>query len=115
VGEFQISKKVFVERLKPWKVSICGWYLEMEIVKVDRQGRFYLPKEVRKAAGIDEGTVLDVTVSHGEIVLRARKQSIARDGRGVFRVKRPVEDVDREIKEKSIEKSLGELDEVRRR
>lgn len=90
-------------------------YLEMEIVKVDRQGRFYIPKDIRRAAGIDEETVLEITVSKGEIVLRARKKSIAREGRGVFKIRRPIIDVDKEIREKSIEKSLGDLDEIHRR
>ncbi len=87
----------------------------MEVVKVDRQGRFYIPKDIRRAAGIDEETVLEITFSEGEIVLRARKRSVAREGRGVFKIRRHIEDVDKEIGEKSVEKSMGELDEVRRR
>jgi len=31
----------------------------MEIVKVDRQGRFYLPKAIREAAGIDDQSILE--------------------------------------------------------
>jgi len=87
----------------------------MEIVKVDRQGRFYLPKAIREAVGIDDQSVLEVTASKGEIVLRLKKQSIARDSRGIFRIAKHFEDIDREIREKSKEKSLGELNEIRRR
>ena len=87
----------------------------MEIVKVDRQGRFYLPKAVRKAAGIEEETVLEVSASKGQIVLRVREESVAKTGRGIFKIKKHLEDVDKEIRERSSQKALGELDEIRRR
>jgi len=82
---------------------------------MDRQGRFYLPKSIRRVAGIDEETVLEVTASEGQIILRAREASITKTGRGIFRIGRHIEDVDEEIEEKSLQKALGEMNEIRRR
>jgi len=87
----------------------------VEILRIDSQGRFYLPKNIRKAAGIEGSTVLEVIASEGEIVLRARKESVAKGSRGIFKVKNHIGDLDKEIKEKSLQESLGELDEIRRR
>lgn len=86
----------------------------MELVKIDRHGRFYLRKEIRKAAGIDDETVLEVTASEGKIVLTPRKESIAKASRGIFKINRHIDDVDKEIEEKSLKKILGELDDLRR-
>jgi len=81
---------------------------------MDSQGRFYLPKAIKKAARINEETVLEATASEGQIILRARKTSIAKTGRGIFRIEKHIEDVDEEIKEKSLQKALGEMNEIRR-
>jgi len=87
----------------------------MEVVKVDSQGRFYLPKAIRKAAGIEGETVLEITASRGQIILKVREESVAKAGRGAFKIKGHIEDVDREIRERALQKVLGELDEIRRR
>ncbi|MFQ6074853.1 MAG: AbrB/MazE/SpoVT family DNA-binding domain-containing protein [Candidatus Bathyarchaeia archaeon] len=87
----------------------------MAVVKMDSQGRFYLPKAIRRAAGIDEETLLEVTASEGQIILRVREAIIAKTGRGIFRIKRHIEDVDGEIEEGSLQRALGEMNEIRRR
>jgi len=87
----------------------------MEFVKVDSQGRVYLPRGVREAAGLEPETVLEVTATEGRITLTVRGESVAESGRGVFRIKRPIGDVDREIRERSLRAAAGELDEIRGR
>jgi len=87
----------------------------MEVVKVDSQGRFYLPKAIRKAAGIEGETVLEIMASRGQIILKVREESVAKAGRGAFKIKGRIEDVDRKVRERALQKVLGELDEIRRR
>ena len=42
-----------------------------EITGVDRAGRMVIPKEIRKAAGIDEGTKILITITgEGRIILQ---------------------------------------------
>ncbi len=102
-------------RFKFWKAVLYGRDGKMEIVKVDSQGRFYLPKSVREAAGIKEEAILEVAASKGQIVLRVREGSVAKKGKGVFKIQKHVEDVDKEIRKRSLQKVLGEIDEIRRR
>jgi|GEM_PF-2749813 len=87
----------------------------MEVVRVDGQGRFYLPRTVRKQAGIEGEAVLEAAASKGQVTLRVRKGSVAKSGRGAFKVRKHIEDVDREIEKSSLQKVLGELNEIRRR
>jgi len=87
----------------------------MEMAKVDKQGRVYLPKAVRKAVGIRKKAVLEVRVDEGKIILSRRRGSVAESGRGIFKLKHPIEDVDEEIRKRSIEAGMGELYEIRGR
>lgn len=44
------------------------WYIHRsmeEIAGIDRAGRIVIPKEIRKAAGIDEGAKILITISGG--------------------------------------------------
>jgi len=45
----------------------------------------------------------------GEIILKPRRASIAREGRGIFKLSRPLKDVDRIIREASIDCLLGDV------
>lgn len=87
----------------------------MELAKVDNQGRVYLSKSVREAAGIKPETVLEITTTRGTITLSVREGSAAESGRGVFKIERSIEDVDKEIRKRSLKAALGELSEIRRR
>ena len=84
-------------------------------MKVDKQGRFYLPRAIRKEAGIEEEAILEAIASEGQIILKVREKSVAKTGRGLFRIKKHIKDVDKEIREASLQKALDEMDELRRR
>lgn len=105
----------FVERFKFWKNPFYGWCIKMEFVKVDGQGRIYLPRVVRETVGIKPETVLEITATKGRITLSVRKESVAESGRGIFKITRSIENVDKEIRERSLQRALGELSEIRGR
>lgn len=42
----------------------------MPLVKVDRNGRITLPKELRAILGIQEGDVLEIDIQSGNIILK---------------------------------------------
>ncbi len=77
-------------------------------------GRVYLPRDVREALRISAEEVLDVNVVGEKIVLE-RKRGVARDSRGIFKLKRHVENVDVEISRQSVKAAARELREIRRR
>jgi len=85
----------------------------MEFVKVDTQGRVYLSKAVREVAGIKGEAVLEVTAVEGKIVLSRREENVAESSRGVFKLRRRIGDVDEEIRKRSVQAGLGELNEIR--
>ena len=49
---------------------------------------------MREAAGIKGGAVLEVTAVEGKIVLSKRDERVAKSGRGIFKLRRRVGDVD---------------------
>ncbi len=79
-----------------------------ETVSVDEQGRIYLPKHVRDKVQIETGMVLDVSVRGKKIVIEPHK-SIVRESRGIFRTKKPIEDIDKVAKEATYEAAAKEL------
>lgn len=42
----------------------------MNVIKVHKKGVIVLPKSIREELGIDEGTLLEVTIEEGKIVLK---------------------------------------------
>lgn len=42
----------------------------MNVIKVHKKGLIVLPKSIREELGIDEGTLLEVTIEEGKIVLK---------------------------------------------
>ena len=72
------------------------------VVRVRHKGQITLPAEVRDAAQLDEGAVLDVAIRSGEIVLRPvdSPQGNGNSGSSVLpddlqaRLERALEDVD---------------------
>jgi bifunctional DNA-binding transcriptional regulator/antitoxin component of YhaV-PrlF toxin-antitoxin module len=85
------------------------------VTKIDRSGRVYLPRAIRKAARIGADAVLDLEAHEGEVILRRRTTSIAEKSRGLFKLRIHVEDLDRVIHTISAEEMEKELDEIRRR
>ncbi|NOZ77089.1 MAG: AbrB/MazE/SpoVT family DNA-binding domain-containing protein [Euryarchaeota archaeon] len=69
-----------------------------DIATVDKQGRVYLPKDIREKAGVEPGTRFHVE-TEGERIILEKRRSIVRESRGIFRTKKPIDDVDRVIKE----------------
>lgn len=79
-----------------------------ETVSVDEQGRVYLPKSVRDKAQIDAGMLVDITVADKKIVLKAHK-SIVRESKGIFRTKKPIEDIDKLAEKATYEEVAKEI------
>lgn len=87
----------------------------MAVAKIDKTGRVYLPRALRRAAGIASNSVLDVEAREGQVILRKRQTSIAESARGTFRLKVRLPDVDKAVRELSRADLKKELDEIRRR
>jgi len=89
--------------------------LELALSKIDKTGRVYIPGDLREALGMGPNEVLEVNVEGERIILERKKSSVAIKGRGLFKLKRRVEDVDVEIREGSLKTVARELREIRRR
>ncbi len=87
----------------------------MAKARLDQTGKVYIPRVIRKAAGIREGDLLDVKAQDSYVVIRRSKLRIAKQGRGQFKLKSSIKDVDREIERLSRIAAAGELGEIRRR
>ncbi len=87
----------------------------MAVSKLDKTGRVYIPGDLRDALGMSPDEVLEVKLEGERIILERKKSSVAVKGRGLFKVKRHVEDVDRAIREGSLKTAARELREIRRR
>ena len=87
----------------------------MALSKIDKTGRVYIPGDLREALGMGPNEVLEVNVEGERIILERKKSSVAIKGRGLFKLKRRVEDVDVEIREGSLKTVARELREIRRR
>ncbi len=87
----------------------------MALSKIDKTGRVYIPGDLREALGMSPNEVLEVNVEGERIILERKKSSVAMKGRGLFKLKRRVEDVDVEIREGSLKTVARELREIRRR
>ncbi|MFQ6136536.1 MAG: AbrB/MazE/SpoVT family DNA-binding domain-containing protein [Candidatus Hydrothermarchaeales archaeon] len=77
-------------------------------VSVDEQGRIYLPKSIRDKVQIESGAILDVSVKDRKIILGPHK-SIVRESKGIFRTKKPIEDIDRLAEEATYEEVAKDL------
>ena len=82
---------------------------------MDKMGRVYLPKDVRHALSIASDEPLDVNVVGEKIVLERKRKSVAEEARGIFKLKKRVENVDAEIHKQSIRVAARELREIHRR
>jgi len=89
--------------------------IELAISKVDKTGRVYIPGDLREALGIGLNEIVEVNVEGKRLILERKKSSVSAKGRGLFRIKRHVEDVDMEIRKGSLRATARELREIRRR
>ncbi len=55
-----------------------------ETIIVDRNGRVYLPKFIRKLLRLEPNSIMEVAVLDDQVILR-RVDSVAQSGRGMFR------------------------------
>lgn len=89
--------------------------LGLAVSKVDKTGRVYIPGDLREALGIGPGEVVEVNVQGERIIVERKKSSVAVKGRGLFKLKRHVKDVDVEIRKGSLRAAARELRAIRRR
>ena len=87
----------------------------MAVSKVDKTGRVYIPGDLREALRIGPNELVEVNVEGDRIILERKKSSVASKGRGLFKLKRHVEDVDTNIRKGSLKAAARELREIRRR
>lgn len=83
----------------------------VDVAVVDSQGRIYLKEKIRRKAGIEANSVVEIIANEGEIIIRPKK-SIASESKGIFRLKKrfkSVKNLDKLIKEISLAEALREL------
>src|SRR5437016_13768159 len=90
-------------------------HIELAISKVDKTGRVYIPGDLREALGIGLNEVVEVNVEGERLILKRRKSSVSTKGRGLFKLKRHVEDVDMEIRKGWLRATARKLREIGRR
>lgn len=62
------------------------------IVKIDKQGRIYLPKKLRNSI---KERVFKVRKEKGTLIFEP--VNVAQEGRGIFSVETPIRDIDKKI------------------
>ena len=62
------------------------------IVKIDEQGRIYLPKKLRNSI---KERVFEVREEKGNLILDPKNSAL--EGRGIFSVETPIRDIDKKI------------------
>lgn len=87
----------------------------MAISRVDKTGRIYLPQEVRAALDISPDEPLNVNIVGEKIVLEKKRTGIAEQGRGLFKLRKHIENVDVEISRQSLRAGIREHRAIRRR
>jgi AbrB family looped-hinge helix DNA binding protein len=60
-----------------------------ETITVDRNGRIYLPKLIRRLLRLEPNSIMEVAVMDDQVILR-RVDSVVQRGRGMFRQADPV-------------------------
>lgn len=74
------------------------------IVRIDEQGRIYLPKKLRKHLG---ERVFEVREEKGRLIFEPI--NVAQEGRGIFTVETPIRDIDKKIEKYTREAVKDEL------
>ena len=78
--------------------------VKKSIVRIDEQGRIYLPKELRN---IVKERVFEVREEKGKLIFEP--VNVAQEGRGIFTVEKPIRDIDKKIEEYTREAVKDEL------
>lgn len=71
----------------------------MAVVKVSSKGQITLPKEIRDALGIKEGTKLQVLRIGKQVILISIPQDPIKALKGSVKFRRPIAEIMREIRE----------------
>jgi bifunctional DNA-binding transcriptional regulator/antitoxin component of YhaV-PrlF toxin-antitoxin module len=74
------------------------------IVKIDEQGRIYLPKKLRNSI---KERVFMVREEKGNLIFEP--VNVAEEGRGIFSVETPIRDIDKKIEQYTQEAVTDEL------
>ena len=74
------------------------------IVRIDKQGRIYLPKELRS---VIKERVFEVREEKGKLIFEP--VNFAQEGKGIFTVEKPIRDIDTKIEEYTREAVKDEL------
>ncbi len=74
------------------------------IVKIDEQGRIYLPKKLRNSI---KERVFMVREEKGNLIFEP--VNVAQEGRGIFSVETPLRDIDKKIEQYTREAVKDEL------
>jgi bifunctional DNA-binding transcriptional regulator/antitoxin component of YhaV-PrlF toxin-antitoxin module len=74
------------------------------IVKIDEQGRIYLPKRLRNSI---KERVFMVRKEKGNLIFEP--VNVAEEGRGIFSVETPIRDIDKKIEQYTKEAVTDEL------
>jgi bifunctional DNA-binding transcriptional regulator/antitoxin component of YhaV-PrlF toxin-antitoxin module len=74
------------------------------IVKIDEQGRIYLPKKLRDTI---KERVFEVREEKGNLIFES--VNVAQEGRGIFSVETPIRDIDKKIEQYTREAVKDEL------
>lgn len=74
------------------------------IVRIDEQGRIYLPKKLRQ---IIKERVFEVREENGTLIFEP--VNVAKEGKGIFKVEEPIRDIDKKIEEYTREDITDEL------
>ena len=74
------------------------------IVKIDEQGRIYLPKKLRDTI---KERVFEVREEKGNLIFES--VNVAKEGRGIFSVETPIRDIDKKIEQYTREAVKDEL------
>src|SRR2546425_13285120 len=90
-------------------------HIDLAIHKVDKTGPVYIPGNLREALGIGPNEVVEAHVQGERLILERKKSSVSAKGRGLFKLKRHLGDVDMEIRKGSLTATTRELREIRRR
>jgi AbrB family looped-hinge helix DNA binding protein len=75
---------------------------------IDESGRLVIPREVRRAAGLEPGMPLDVRVDDGAVVIEPAPMPVSMERRGRFVVAQPSRPVPA-LKERTVQKTRERL------
>ncbi len=81
------------------------------ISKIDKNGRIYIPKQLRKILGLKPGDLVEINIK-GQILVIKRAKTIAERGKGVFKPIKGIntDDIDKLIEAYSFLEAMEDLE-----